>query len=381
VPTHDRDQYDFNWRTNFCKCQKSTNFGLVSPALSCGFGTYGSGGTSNWTWPNRKGDRCVVYLVGYVVETGNIRWTFGGASGGEPIDMSLLFDFGWGRTLNWMAADEAPACASRRASGAEPVVVDFEVEPSQILDNEGRGGSWLGFDDGTKGELYREEIEANGTEGRSRVLHVASSGFWKWGAGFGVGLHSETNANYGCAYDASAYSGVRIRARGRGRLRLMLADAKTTPTEQGGTCTRVDTKCFDRSGVSIDLAEHWTTFEFPFCTLVPQGWSGSTEGVEPTKLLRLQFVAGPREDVEVWLDDLAFYRITDGAPAPRCGPLCPLDAAPATARIEPPFSTAMLTNELRVHTFEQTTRSCGALTRRYLSFVPVPWDRVRRHPY
>ncbi len=269
-----------------------------------------------------------------------------------------------------VTADDATTCASRRANGAEPLVDDFEVGPGQILGNEGRGGWWFGFDDGTKGKLHREEIEADGTEGKSRVLHVASSGFLNWGAGFGVGLHAETDANQGCAYDASAYSGVRIRARGRGRLRLQLADGRTTPTEQGGTCTRAGTKCFDRPGVALNLEEQWKTYEFPFCTFFPQGWSGATETVDPAKLFSLQFVAGPREDLEAWLDDLAFYRSTEGAPAPRCGPACPLDAAPATARIEPRFSTATLTKELTVHTFEQTTRSCGALTRRYLSFVP-----------
>ena len=51
-----------------------------------------------WTWLYRKDDSYVVYFDGYVVQSGNIHWTLSGVSGGEQIDMSFLFDFGWGHT-------------------------------------------------------------------------------------------------------------------------------------------------------------------------------------------------------------------------------------------------------------------------------------------
>jgi hypothetical protein len=55
-------------------------------------------GYHTWTWLYKKDDSYVVYFDGYVVQTGSIHWTLGGGQGGTAIDMSFLFDFGWGHT-------------------------------------------------------------------------------------------------------------------------------------------------------------------------------------------------------------------------------------------------------------------------------------------
>jgi len=259
-----------------------------------------------------------------------------------------------------------PACSLVRVQGNAPLVDDFETDPGRILAEDGRGGWWFSYDDGTRGRLLREEVEVDG----SRALHVVASGFVRWGAGFGASLHPATTARLGCPYDASVYSGVRFRARGHGRLRVMLADVNNTPVARGGSCTRPGARCDDHPGVWVDLEPEWKTYEYPFCTLVPEGWGGSTQGIDPSRLLAFHFRVGARQSVEVWLDDLGFYRAAPGAPGPRCGLPCPLDAAPRSARIEPLFSTAPLTRELSLHTFEQATKSCGPLVRRYLSYVP-----------
>ena len=259
-----------------------------------------------------------------------------------------------------------PACAPIRGQGNAPLVDDFETDPGRILAADGRGGWWFSYDDGTRGRLVREEVGGSG----NRALHVVASGFVRWGAGFGASLHPATNASKGCPYDASVYSGIRFRARGRGRLRIMLGDAANTPAARGGSCARPGARCDDQPGVWIDLEPGWKTYQYPFCTLVPEGWGGSTDGVDPSRLFAFLFRIGPRESVEVWLDDLGFYRAAPGTPEPRCGPSCPLDAAPRSARIEPLFSTAPLTHELTLHTFEQPTKACGPLVRRYLSYVP-----------
>jgi hypothetical protein len=51
-----------------------------------------------FTWHYKKDDTFVVYFDGYVVQRGSLRWTLGGTSSGEHIDMSFLYDFGWGHT-------------------------------------------------------------------------------------------------------------------------------------------------------------------------------------------------------------------------------------------------------------------------------------------
>ncbi len=260
-------------------------------------------------------------------------------------------------------------CSPIRASGDAPLVDDFGSDPRKILGNEGRQGWWFSYDDGTSGHLLRESIELNSSTGR--VLHVTSSGFAKWGSGFGVVMHPLSSQSRACPYDASVYRGVRFRARGSGRLRLMLGDVASTPKSRGGACSRTGARCEDRPGAWVNLEPEWKTFEFPFCTFVPEGWGGSTEGVDPSKLVSIHFQAGPREAIEMWLDDLAFYRAEAGAPAPRCGIPCPLEAMPRTAKIEPSSLMGKPSPGLSVRTFVQATRSCGPLTRRYLSYVPA----------
>lgn len=266
--------------------------------------------------------------------------------------------------------DAHPACAPIRASGEAPLVDDFEAAPGEILRNDGRRGWWFSYDDGSGGQLRREELALGGGGEAGRALHVVASGFAKWGAGFGASLHPETTRERGCAYDASAYAGIRVRARGRGRLRLSLGDAATTPIARGGRCARPGVGCFDLPGVWLVLEERWQTFELPFCAFSPEGWGGSSDRVDPSTLVDLHFRVGTRAAVELWLDDLAFYRAAPGDPAPQCERPCPLDLVPRTADIDPAHSSATLTEELSVHIFEQPTTSCGPLTRRYLSFVP-----------
>ena len=268
------------------------------------------------------------------------------------------------------ATPSGAACSTIRGTGSTPLIDDFEANPGKLPDNDGRGGWWFDYDDNSGGRLLREEVAAEAADGEGRSLHIVSSGFTKWGAGVATALRAATDENRSCSYDASAYSGVRLRARGRGRLRLTLGDAASTPAAQGGSCSRSGERCFDRPGVWLNLGPKWANFEYPFCTFFPEGWGGSSEGLDPSRLFAIHFRAGDRESVEAWVDDLAFYRTEAGPGDVSCRRPCPLQLVPPSARIEPSFSTAELSAELSVHTFEQQTRECGALMRRYLSFVP-----------
>jgi hypothetical protein len=51
-----------------------------------------------WTWLYRTDDTYSIYVDGLEVQRGTIHWTLSGKAGGEPIDMSFLFDGGWGHT-------------------------------------------------------------------------------------------------------------------------------------------------------------------------------------------------------------------------------------------------------------------------------------------
>jgi poly(3-hydroxybutyrate) depolymerase len=269
-----------------------------------------------------------------------------------------------------VAGVSASGCYAVRAAGDAPFIDDFESQAGQSLNFEGRGGWWFDFNDGTRGQFRRERVELSANEGSGHALHVRGSNFKTWGSGFGVSLHPASTQGHACPYDATAYTGIRVRARGHGRLRILLADTQGLPAAMGGSCTRQPQLCHDLPGAWIDLENGWKTYDIPFDAFAPEGWGGSQEGADPSQLVAIQFRIGKLEEVEAWLDDLAFTRSKTAAPAHSQRSMCPLDVMPRTAHIEPSTSYAPLGQELTVHTFEQQTKSCGSLTRRYLSFVP-----------
>lgn len=266
-------------------------------------------------------------------------------------------------------------CQPTRATGKTPTIDDFETDPARTLFTEGRGGWWFQYEDGTGGKLVREEIRDD-----SRVLHVTASGFTGWGVGFGATLVPATTRTSACGYDASMHSGIRFRARGHGQLRLVLMSMDNLPEAAGGRCTREKRDCYDGPGVSIALSEQWQTYEQPFCALVREGWGGDPAGLNRAELTHIQFRIDAWQDFEMWMDDLAFSGIGPKASQPKCTRPCPLEAVPPGAKVDPAFTTAKLTDELTLHTFQQSTTRCGTLARRYLSFVPKRLGRASSAP-
>ena len=174
--------------------------------------------------------------------------------------------------VNSDRAKRGAVCTSIHAAGNAPLVDDFESQTPRILGNEGRGGWWFSYDDNTGGKLKRETVSVDTDTGKNRVLHVASTGFAKWGAGFGFNLHPESTLSRVCAYDASTYDGIRFRAKGHGRVRVVLGEPSNIPPALGGACSRAANLCHDRPGVWVDLGSEWKSFELPFCSFLPEGW-------------------------------------------------------------------------------------------------------------
>jgi poly(3-hydroxybutyrate) depolymerase len=273
---------------------------------------------------------------------------------------------------SWLASAEFPyaACEAARGSGDNPLIDDFEQDDGRIASNDGRGGGWFSYDDGTNGTLSYQ-VEA-ATTIDSGTLHVVSSGWNIWGSAIATGLAPSLSAEEHCSYDASAYAGVQFRARGNGRLRLRLASVPHTPVAEGGTCTLEGEACYDWPGISVNITDQWQTHFFPFCMLDPVGWGRSENDLDLEQLVGLHFMFEGGEGLELWLDDLSFFQREQDADAgtDECRPLCPLEAAPEAAWADPEFTYLTLSEQLTLHTFEQETTSCGSLTRRYLSYVP-----------
>jgi polyhydroxybutyrate depolymerase len=241
-------------------------------------------------------------------------------------------------------------------------------------------GPWVSYDDASAGEFLwetteREASESPGLGGAGplgRELHIRAADFAEW-SGFGLDLGTALGAGAPCAFDASAFDGVRFKARGRGAIRVRAASVGGLPLSDGGTCVEGEA-CYDQPGAFVRLEEGLRTIELPFCGLRVQGWGAAEPRFDASELVGLHFIVQStmqRDDFEMWMDDIEFYKA--GAEGELdCQVGCPVRSVPNLDNIDPEFS-ALVSEDggpLTLSTFEQETVSCGTMTRRYLSYLP-----------
>ncbi|MEO6602829.1 MAG: PHB depolymerase family esterase [Polyangiaceae bacterium] len=251
------------------------------------------------------------------------------------------------------------------ASGADPSVDNFDDGNLLLQPLEQRVGMWYSFTDETTGcaKLSVERAES------ASALHLSGGGFSKWGAGFGVSL-AWSNARSGlCTYDASAYSGVRFRARGNAIIRLNFATRESAFQSAGGDCPDSE-GCFDQPGRNISLSADFQQFEIPFCSLAQAGFGAPSGPLDQTMITNLNFLVQTKSNFDVWLDDLEFIPWQDGQ-SRDCRAVCPMEEL-ALGIVPRPGESSIDQQATGVHlsTFEQPTKDCGSVTRRYLSYVP-----------
>lgn len=77
-----------------------------------GVKTYDASQYHIWTWHYKKDNTFAMYVDGMLVQHGaNSFWTYGNTAADEPIDMSFLFDGGWGHTQVGSVNHSLPASA------------------------------------------------------------------------------------------------------------------------------------------------------------------------------------------------------------------------------------------------------------------------------
>lgn len=244
--------------------------------------------------------------------------SFGGDEGTAE-RMNPTIDYGCFESLNgpgdyvW-PSEEAPYryCSEAVATGEAPVIADFEDCSSAILRNEGREGYFYDYHDGSAG-TFTVDVE-------SGALHITSADWTAWGVGFACGLGPLLDEPAYCSYDASRYAGIRFRAKGRGTIRLNVATVANVMVEEGGACDRGD-NCYDWPGDPTMLTDDWQTVEIPFCAMSPEGWGGEAAPLDSGEIASLHFRMNAGQDVDFWLDDIAFFTVESAETPIACDPL------------------------------------------------------------
>ncbi len=281
-----------------------------------------------------------------------------GAGGASPIPGSCSVPVANGAPSPVVGCQEAPPPTS------SPVIDDFEDGDFCISTLDRRMGSWFTYTDGTSGRVDATIVDTDD----GKVLHLSGGGFSVWGPGFGALLSWSPELQGACLYDASDYGGLRFRARGNANLRAMIATQATTYESLGGGCPDSQ-DCYDQHGRTLELSSTWQDYELDFCELFPAGWGGQKPSFDPATLVMLNFSVQNLQDFELWLDDVEFVESSEPGEH-RCGPSCPSAEVPVGVQPEPTETSITLSENLSLFTFEQPTTNCGALTRRYLVYVP-----------
>jgi poly(3-hydroxybutyrate) depolymerase len=257
------------------------------------------------------------------------------------------------------------AC-SFAAAGTLPALDDFDDGDLLLRPAEQRVGHWYSFTDETPGcaKLAVEKVDS------SSALHFTGGGFSKWGAGFGVSLAWSVAQSGLCSYDLSAYSGVRFRARGNATLRMNIPSRASAFKSTGGECPDSE-GCYDQQGRNVELSADFREFEISFCSLAQRGFGSPLGALDRTQTTSLNFLVQNKNNFDVWLDDIEFIPWKDGQ-MHDCRAVCPADEL--TLGVTPHPGETWLNQEatgVRLFTFEQPTKDCGPVTRRYLSYIPT----------
>jgi hypothetical protein len=207
---------------------------------------------------------------------------------------------------------------------AYDVIDDVDLNcDNQIPKRAGRQGFWFAFNDGSGGT----QVPGPGDSFQATVrpdapgdcaVRVVGEGFSAWG--FAVSLYLKHDGA-SRAYDASAFLGVSFWGRvgdgsaqggsgeeppSQAQVRVAVPDVGSVA--QGEICAGAT--CNDHFGRTLLLSETWEHHHVSFAELTRRGWGPPDLELAIAALYEVQFITGTpgAVPVELWIDDVAFYR-------------------------------------------------------------------------
>jgi hypothetical protein len=195
-------------------------------------------------------------------------------------------------------------CPVAPVGGTEPLIADFE-DGLKIIPQDGRGGIWFSYSDGTGTQSNPIPIVASDLGGQA--MHVVGKGFTNWGSGIGSAIAFDFGKNVQCPYDVSLFAGVTVRVKGKGTAYLRMTQVEMTPAtaiDRKGSCDPNKDNCEGHYQVEIELTSTWTVHEYQWSDLKQP--FGSPQPFNPKNVLGVSFEFHAPVDYDFWLDDVAF---------------------------------------------------------------------------
>jgi hypothetical protein len=192
----------------------------------------------------------------------------------------------------------------------EELLIDDLEDGNHQIALMGQVGYWYSYNDGTGTQTpapvdpfapvaVNPPIEGSSS---TKAIHVRWQGMTAWGGGFGA-VFTEDSTVY---YDASAYDGItffaRIESGSQTRVDLILAERRSLEP----ACT----VCGHHPIYALTLSTSWQRFYLPFALFQSDGGGDpSFFDLDPSGLYGIQFFRGANQTIDIWVDDLAFYRL------------------------------------------------------------------------
>jgi len=220
------------------------------------------------------------------------------------------------RPTGGAGAPTTSGCTAAVGAVADVLIDDLEDGDNTIKATGSRVGYWYTYNDGTATQVPDPKVLFKGvTPGHMPTtgLSATTSGpaFTKYGAGMGFDFNN--TASKSCAYDASAYTGIKFWAKANTgnmaamTLKAMIKIPATTPTTaDGGTCTGT---CEDHFYLkpAPALTATWAQYTMPFATIAQDGFGTKVASFDKAHILAMQFQVAQNIAFNFSVDDITFY--------------------------------------------------------------------------
>jgi len=199
--------------------------------------------------------------------------------------------------------------------GSSPDFIDdMEDNNNGIMTNQGRGGYWYAYNDGTGGGVqqtggvvspFTMGAPGLGYDGTGTSLYcvriTTNAGFTNYGSGFGFSL-----VNPQANYNASSHTGIQLYARnaiGNLSIKMLINDEAVN--------TAIPAYSIGGHRMMMNLTSSWSVFRLPLAgpgsfTTSPNDYGGPTV-FDPTKIQQIQWAIPPSIATDVQIDNIAFY--------------------------------------------------------------------------
>jgi len=209
-------------------------------------------------------------------------------------------------------------CVAAVGAATELLIDDMEDGDHVIRPIGSRMGYWFTYNDGTatqmpSGAKFTQSAGAGASTASTKFAETSGPAFTSWGAG--IGFDFNNSASKSCAYDASAYSGIKFWAKGnvaiRATVKIPGTTAKKANGSDAGSCVATTTAmCDDHYGLTTaTLTPAWKQFTLDFAatTFAQEGW-GTKVAFDPKSVIAMQFQVAKALPFDFSIDDVTFYK-------------------------------------------------------------------------